>query len=610
MKITDCQLAVEKALQEREAQYYGIFNAAIDSFFILDFDGRIVDANTQAEEMYGYSHEILLSLSAKNLITSSDCNAVFEDLRLCIETSKEFQRETVGIRKGGAEFNIEIRATVFNYKGKLHFLLIIRDITQRKQMENNLARAKEAAEAANVAKNEFLANMSHEIRTPLNAILGFAQILQHDRTLGKQQQNAINTIKKSGDHLLLLLNDILDMSKIEAGKMELHLTDFHFQTFLNRVAEIIQTSANQKGINFVSNFASDLPIAVTSDETRLRQVLINLLGNAVKFTEKGLVKFQVIRHNKQIRFQIEDTGEGIASDNLKTIFEPFKRVDSTYKNQTDGTGLGLALSQKLLEMMGGSLNVKSSLGKGSLFWFDLTLPETVGWQPIKNQLQKDIIGFKGKARKILVVDDQEWNRTILVELLSPLGFKMIEASNGEEGVKKALTECPDIIFMDLVMPVMDGFEATRQIRKAKPNKIIIIAVSAASVLQHEQAKSLLVGGNYFMKKPIDNKDIFIKLSQILKLEWVFDTTASKVEIDNNVEMNIKPNLQVPSREVLENLYHLAKQGNVSRLINEANELEQSDEKFKEFARELQQLANDFQIRKIRDLINHYLSEVV
>jgi signal transduction histidine kinase len=260
--------------------------------------------------------------------------------------------------------------------------------------------AEKKAEAANRAKSEFLANMSHEIRTPLNAILGFAQILIHDNSLTKQHKNSINTIRQSGEHLLLLLNDILDMSKVEAGKMELNLKEFSFQQFLNGIVDIIKIHVQQKkGIQLIYDFQSDLPITIRTDETRLRQVLINLLGNAVKFTDKGLIKFQVIQNSSnQVRFQIEDSGYGIAADDLEKIFEAFKQVGS-HKNQSEGTGLGLPLSKKLVEMMGGSLHVTSTLGKGSIFWFDLTLPKIKGGQPLNQPITSQPTGFKAKKTK-------------------------------------------------------------------------------------------------------------------------------------------------------------------------------------------------------------------
>ena len=461
-------------------------------------------------------------------------------------------------------------------------------------------KAEKTAEAANRAKSEFLANMSHEIRTPLNAILGFAQILIHDKSLPKQHKNSINTIRQAGEHLLLLLNDILDMSKIEAGQMEINLKEFLFQHFLQEVVDIINISAQQKGIHLISDFQSDLPLVTRTDERRLRQVLINLLGNAVKFTEKGFVKFTVSQNSaNKIRFQIEDSGIGIAANDLDKIFEAFKQVGSNQKKY-EGTGLGLPLSKKLVEMMGGSLQVTSTLGKGSIFWFDLTLPKIRDSQSLNPPTKLEIIGFKGKKKKILLIEDSKTNLAVFKNLLSPLGFEIIQATNGQQGVKTALAEQPDLILMDLVMPVIDGLTATRLIRESgKLPNVVIIAISA-SYFNNLRQQSLDAGCDYFLIKPIQHDELFDILQKSLKLEWVIENEISDSE---QTEQPLIP----PPINVTKKLYDLAMKGNVDGIIQEAKKLEQANDKFQVFVTKLLKLAENFQVRKIREFIKPYLN---
>ncbi len=343
-----------------------------------------------------------------------------------------------------------------------------------------LKKAKEIAETANKAKSEFLANMSHELRTPLNGILGYTQIMQRSSDLNEHKNN-INIIHQCGSHLLDLINDILDLSKIEARKMELVVKDFDFAYFLNSITEISRIRAQQKGINFHYRPDSNLPKIVKADDKRLRQVLINLLGNAIKFTDFGSVTFQVItlavtspisttESIVTIRFLIQDTGIGMTLAQIQKLFSPFEQVGTTF-HHTEGTGLGLAISQKIVNLMDSNIEVKSILGEGSIFWFDLNLP--IGSKS-KNEVTIDhkgkIIGYTGQHRKILIVDDLLVNRSILLGILNPLGFDCLEATNGEEGLIKTQEFQPHLIITDLVMPILDGFDFTRRLRQLSEGK--------------------------------------------------------------------------------------------------------------------------------------------
>lgn len=446
----------------------------------------------------------------------------------------------------------------------------------------------------NKAKNVFLANMSHELRTPLNGILGFTQILKRDQTLSPQQVNNIRTIEQAGEHLLLLLNNILDMAKVEGNKIELQITEFNFNDFLKAIVNLIKIRAHQKGINFIDKFQSKLPIAIKSDKTRLRQIIVNLLINAIKFTEHGSVKFKVSCHEEKIRFLVEDTGIGIASDKLETIFESFSQLDP----KNEGAGLGLSISKNLVKLMDSTLNAKSTLGKGSVFWFDLALPEVKGL--ITRKVERNIIGFKGRSHKILVVDDNEIDRTILVNLLFLLGFEVIEASNGQEGIEKALLERPDLIFINLIMPVMDGYKACELIRQSSQH-IVIIVLSTS--IRHKDKPQ---GCDDFIVKPIRmENELFNVLIKHLKLEWIYDD----IEVEPTAALAIEQGPLIPPPiEELKILHELAISGNMRRIQEQAKYIEQLDEKYVHFANKLSNLAQSFEDEKILALVEKELYE--
>ncbi len=485
----------------------------------------------------------------------------------------------------------------------------------------------EAANRANQAKSEFLSNISHELRTPLNGILGYAHILKNDKTLKPNQINGLNIIQNSGQHLLTLINDLLDLARIESRKMELHPVDVRLSDFLKDITSLFHYRAEQQNIDFRLEASSDLPIGIRVDETRLRQILVNLLGNAIKFTEQGEVILKVslvasfenepkrVITEKQeqngkstlttfvrLRFEVSDTGVGMTPTELEKIFQPFEQVGSKRK-RSEGTGLGLAITHQLLALMGGELQVQSRKGYGSTFWFEVEVTVVdIKFEESKS-LPKRIIGYTGAKRLVLVADDKEINRLVLKSILEPVGFKVVDVEDGQACVDQAQKLKPDIILTDLMMPVLNGLEAVKQIRQIPGMQEIPIIAVSASAYEKDLARSREVGCDDFLSKPVDEEILFKLLEKYLPLIWTYK--ENKVETQEMVKTS---DLVLPPQADLETLYQLTQIGNIKKIRQWIIQIRQLDESYNPFADKVNQLARRFQLKQILALVESYLTE--
>ncbi len=527
----------EQALRESERRLTNIIDFLPDATFAIDRDGKVIAWNRAIEEMthvpaermlgcgnhayavpfYGEARPILVDLIFKD---DTEIEAYYRSIR---RKGTQLIAESVSSRlPGGRDTYLWIvAAPLYDSSGQLIGAIeSIRDITELRQ-------ARDEAQAANRAKTIFLANMSHELRTPLNAVLGFSELMQEDATLSENQKENLSVIKRSGTHLLGLINDVLEISRIEAGRVTREETSFDLWSTLETIKDMMRSRAKAKGLSFILECDPTLPRYVKADERKLKQVILNLAGNAVKFTQQGKITLRAKEENEGtiLRFQVEDTGPGIDAQTIPGLFEPFAQG----RPQQEGAGLGLFISRKLVEFMGGKISVVSEPGKGSVFSFDIRCEAAARAEIASTEVHRVASLAPGQpSPRILVAEDILENRLLMTKMLRSRGFEVVEAVNGAEAVELFEDRQPDLVLMDMRMPVMDGYEAIRRIRSTQRGRAIPIFAVTASAFEEERQKILAIGADDFIRKPVQGSELFEKIRLVLNITYIYTDERAEV----------------------------------------------------------------------------------
>ena len=595
-------------LADSESRARTIIDTAHDAFVGIDSGGRIVDWNSRAEETFGWTAAEVMGLPLAEVIIPHEFReAHVRGIQRFLATGDapvvNKRLEVTALHRTGRVFPIELTVTVpTRLRDGYFFGAFLRDISERRERDEQLRRAKEAAEAATRAKSEFLANMSHELRTPLNGVLGYAQLLQRDPTITARQRQALDAINKSGSHLLDVINEILDLSKIEAGHVDSEATATDLVQLAADVRQLMGEAANRKHLELRTSVAADTPRAVCLDGRHLRQVLLNLVGNAIKFTTDGEVRLNIARAGEQLTFEVIDTGIGIEPEALTTIFGAF--IQTTAGSNAGGSGLGLTISRHLVDLMGGELAVESVVGSGSRFFFALPLVHsdrmcepsaTASEPPLDAQIAP------GQTLTALVADDSTVNRRILGDLLESAGAQVFRATGGEEAVRLARTHRPDVVFMDLRMPDLDGLEATRRLRRDPETAHIPVIAVTASALGDAPEAARDAGCVDYLPKPVRAQTLFATLQTHLGVRFV-----ARPQPHSGVWRELDPEQR---RAIATGIRRAADIGDVTAVETLVARLGDSDAETS-LARHIEHLASTFDFDALRGLADELLGEVV
>jgi PAS domain S-box-containing protein len=541
----------------------------------------------------------------------------------CVEQGEPYDLELPFTSADGQRKWIRTTATAVRQDGLVSKVIgTIMDITERKQAEevlrlyqnhledlvkertDQLEVAKEQAEQANLAKSAFLANMSHELRTPLNAILGFSSLMRQDSQMTTSNAETLDIINRSGEHLLNLINDVLEIAKIEAGKLQLEVATVDLSKLVREVSDMMWLRAQQKGLQLKLDQSSEFPRYIKGDEARLRQILVNLVGNAVKFTKTGGITIRlgvIVNEHYHLQIEVEDTGPGIGQEGQLQIFQPF--VQLTQGTEQKGTGLGLTITHQFVELMGGTIEVESEPGKGSVFRVQLPveLVDSTTTTEFAKEDRGEIVGLApGQPPcRILIAEDQLENQLLLTQLMTRINLEVKVAKNGEECVKLFQQWHPHLIWMDRRMPVMDGMEATRRIRALPEGgdvKIVAVTASAFSEEEHEMREA---GMDDYISKPYHLDEIYLSLEKQLGLKWIYSREENQHKAAPMV---------IPPNEKLLELYELANLGQIFEIQELLSQMEVENEAYRPFTQQLQKVAKRFDIEEVTAFIKQFLSD--
>jgi PAS domain S-box-containing protein len=597
------QVEAERLLLDqrvRDQQFYtrSLIESNIDALITTDPRGIITDVNKQMEALTGCTRDELIGAPFKCYFT--DPERAEAGIKRVLGEGKLTDYELTARARDGKETVVSYNATTFHDRDrKLQGVFAAaRDVTERKRYEQSL-------QQANRAKSVFLANMSHEIRTPMNAILGFSQLMLRDQDLTPRQCQYLGTINRSGEHLLALINDILEMSKIEAGRATLNLSTFDLPALLKDLEMMFRVRTDEKELSFSVEKIGDVPQYIVADINKLRQVFINVLGNAVKFTEQGGIGVRVGADRNGttgtfLRVEIEDTGPGISPEDQDKLFRHFEQTKSGQQAGT-GTGLGLAISQEFVRLMGGAITVNSQVGQGSVFVIRLPLKEGDAQAVQAKDKPRHVLRLQSGqvTRRVLIADDIEDNRQLLAQLLAPVGFEIRLATNGAEAVQEFEQWRPHLVLMDFRMPVMDGREAIRRIR-ALPggNEPKIIAVTA-SAMEENRLDLIAIGADDFISKPYREVELFQKIHNHTGVEYVYAADPENALQEEAAELAPESLTGWP-RELIEAMREAVVTADLDQLLAKIDEVEARDPRI---ARGLRRLAESFQYQKLLDLFS-------